>query len=223
MSEVEGFRFMSRSGRRSSSTDLSLDYQLRGSSMKILQKIVSGILISLVFGAVGFFVAWLIMRGVENGVFTQWQPLGIPSEGAEIFVSYQFDSGRDSNNVYVETLSGKLFLYHTDSKTWQETTDFPSDQGMASECNLSIASMQNTISKLPHPAKDCIEKVWSWEWATDTDIFVIITDGSVWKWRDYTSLGLGFGITCGSPVLAIIIGWGTVWAFRRKGKKSNDK
>ena len=191
--------------------------------MKIIKAMIIAILTSLVFGAVGFFIAFLVMRGIENGVFTQWQPLGIPPEGAERFISYQFDSGRDTNNLYVETSPGKILLYHTVSKNWQSTTNLPSDLGMASECNLSIARMQNIISKLPHPVKDCIEKPWSWEWATDTDIFAILTDGSVWKWRGYTSLKLGFSITCGLPTLAIFIGWGIIWVSRRKGKKSNGQ
>ena len=184
--------------------------------MKTIQTIISRILISLLFGAVGFFVAWLVMRGIENGIFARWQSLGIAPDGARRFVSYQIGSGRDTDNLYVETLSRRIFLYYSDSKNWQETTNIPADLGMAQECDLSYVRMQRLVSRLSQPVEGCIERTWSWEWASDRDIFVILADGSVWKLRDYTSLGTGLSITCGLPILAVIIGWGMVWVSRRK-------
>jgi len=190
--------------------------------MKTIQKVITGILISLVLGAVGFFVAYLIMQWISNGVFAQWQPLGTPPEGTERFVGYKLGPSRSDDNLYVETLEGKIFHCCTSEQIWQERT-LPEYIAPASACDAPGIMKKNIFSKLRYPVKNCMIVTWSVEWEPDRDIVVILTDGTAWKWRDYTSLKLGFSITCGLPILAIIIGWGMVWVSRCKGKKSNDE
>jgi hypothetical protein len=60
------------------------------------------------------------------------------------------------------------------------------------------------------------------EWIRDDDFFVILEDGSVWKWRIYTGFDIQTAFQCGLPLATTGIGWGLIALIRYTRRKSRS-
>jgi hypothetical protein len=180
------------------------------------RKTALSLLIILICGAVGFFIALGLLGKKAGGSFAWWQSMGTPPEQPRRIVGLDAHSDKHNVDIYVETTKGSIYLRRKDSKKW-EIANLP--QGLyISPCNEYNEVRQSSFANLPTEVVDCYQVPWYFEWVTDTTYVVILEDGSVWQWRYRMDFDTLFSFLCGGPVIGLVIGWGLakiVWRRRQ--------
>ena len=181
------------------------------------RKTALSLLIILICGAVGFFIAFGLMGKKADGYFAWWQSMGTPPEQPHRIVGLGTHSDEHNVDIYVETTKGSIYLRRKDGKKW-ELANLP--QGLyISPCDGHDDVRQSSFANLPAQVVDCYQVPWVLESATDTTYVVILEDGSVWQWRHRMGFDTLFSFLCGGPVIGLGIGWGLakiVWRRRQK-------
>jgi hypothetical protein len=154
-----------------------------------------------------------------SDALVRWQSLGAPPGGADRIVSVnkiQLDSWVE---VSVSTNSGEIYIHPGKAGSdWQAASD-PRGQ-VPSDCAESILKHNEpSFNLLPGPPKRCASVMWSWEWTTDSDLFVILEDGSVWRWHINHSFSDMVLWQCVTPLVFVGIGWIIYIAVRRMLKR----
>lgn len=159
------------------------------------------------FGAIAFFVGGMLLSGVQSGSWEWWQSFGKPEAGAMRFWGIKPNHNNHTVQVYVETARGIVYSCCSNpSGSWEEAKS-PIDKGSSTCAGFQDpTSKQRTFSNLPGKIVDCTRMMWSWEWVANDDFFVILEDGSVWKWNYYNSPGQIIPFLCEIPIAAVILG-----------------
>jgi hypothetical protein len=177
----------------------------------------SSLLITLICGAIGFFIAWGLLGKVADGSFAWWRSLGTPPEQPHRIAGLDPYSQENSADVYVETTNGSIYLRRKDGEKW-ETASLP--QGLyKSQCYEHDMVRQPYFANLPARVVDCHQILWSLEWTTDTTYFVILEDNSVWQWRNRMGFDTLFAFLCGGLIIGLVIGWGLAKIAWRRYQK----
>jgi len=180
-------------------------------------KTALSLLIILICGAVGFFIALGFWEIKADGAFAWWQSLGAPPEQPSRIVGLGPHSDGNNVDVYIETTKGSIYLRRKDSQKW-EIVNLP--QGLyISPCDEFDEVRESSFANLPAQVVDCYNVLWSIEWTTDTTYVVLLEDGSVWQWRYHMGIDTAFPFLCGGPVIGLVVGWGLakiVWRRRQK-------
>lgn len=184
---------------------------------KVLQKIFSGLGVTILLGFVGCFASNVIAHPIGNGNIAWWESMGQPSGGAARFVWAETNWHEHQFTVYVETTTGKIFrCCPAGQKGWEETT--LKERVKESTCKWYRERLARlTFSNIDvSRVKDCVLMPWTFEWVADDEMYVILEDGSVWKWHHYWGLPQMIGFGCGVPLLVEILGWGTIIFLSRR-------
>ena len=193
-------------------------------------RVFRALLITLAFGVPGCLLSQWIGSNLNNGRWAWWHSLGTPPGGAIRFVHVEIryidgDSSRHNRTavVYVETSRKQVFHCCAQEEEWQQG-NFREDKN-----GRVFGNCQPAYDLATHPAFsrfrgkviDCTRVIWSMEWIANEDFFVILEDGSVWKWHYYTGLdALSLAYTCGLPLAIIGLGWGVIALIRYTRRRS---
>jgi hypothetical protein len=169
------------------------------------RKTTLSLLITLICGVVGFFIAWELLEKVADGSFAWWQSLGTPPELPRKIAGLDTYWQDKSADVYIETIAGSIYLHRKDVEKW-EMVSLPPDL-YKFPCDEHDVGRQPYFVNLPARVVDCQRIPWSSEWITDTTYFVILEDNSVWQWRNRMGFDTLFAFLCGGPIIGLVIGW----------------
>jgi len=170
-----------------------------------MKRVLFTLLIAFIGAALGGFIGNAIFEGpVTAGKFSHWRSLGLP-EG-KIPVSITGGAYCDKGDgVEVSTADGELFQYC--EKKWYASTSSPS-RGVYSllPCSADQPTMHNPgFGALPSPVASCA-MIFQWEWSSDELVYVVLEDGSVWRWYYPMNLGVLITYVGGGIVLGLIAG-----------------
>jgi hypothetical protein len=162
----------------------------------------------------GYFAArWIepsIMERLWNGDSVQWQSIGSPPGGASRIIS----TGQEYNTREIAVLAINGRAYHCCDQTalvWEEAEHNQPQPRLA--CGALTAF---PTANPPGKIVDCAE-ISNWEPATSKTIFVVLEDGTVWRWHldVFLLTPLIIQFVCG-PLIGLIMGmsllclWGKV-------------
>jgi hypothetical protein len=174
----------------------------------------------IIFALAACFVLEVLSWPIDSGDWEWWQPLGKPGAGAIRFWAITPDWNNRTVQIYVETANSTVRSCCSPDGSWEETKS-PIQKGRSTcEGFQDPRSKQLVVSNLPSKIVDCTKMSWSMEWINDDDFFVILDDGSVWKWNYYHNPMQGIPFVCGLPVGAAILGLIiAVYAKKRQAAK----
>lgn len=151
------------------------------------------------------------------GKFAMWHSLGAPP-GKAVRIVRLVPTRERTVEVEVETPTGQFFRYTKDRKMWIEV-DIPESEryrGVGSCDRIPDAAFTSYLGGLPAKPIDCATQIWSWEWVSDAEHFVVLGDGSVWWWHEHTGIDTWLAATVGSCCGGALIGAGLAFlAIRR--------
>ena len=174
----------------------------------------------------GAWIGWWLLGKYAEGEFARWSPLTTPPEKPLRIAGLNPRRVRDVD-VYVETLSGKTYMYSCCSQrdaTWQEA-QLPDDQ-FHWPCYEQFDDPRHVyFASLPADVIDCHQVSWMWEWANDDSFFVLLEDDTLWRWRHYVALDTGAAFLCSGASIGAISGLGLASAFwaRRQPRSTNSR
>jgi hypothetical protein len=161
---------------------------------------------------VGMIISPSLVRQMRDGVFTRWEPLGMPPEPITRLLGYEFGD-RARILVRVETISGALYQCCSRQNTdWNEVT--PSDLVYADACS----KLPSQAAVPPREVLSCVESR-AFEGATDRTQFALLDDGSIWVWRHRVEFLPELPIICWSGTIGLLLGIGVmggVWIIQRR-------
>ena len=181
------------------------------------RKTALSLLIILICGAVGFFIAFGLMGKKADGYFAWWQSMGTPPEQPHRIAGFDVYPDEDSVDIYVETTKGSIYVHRKDSEKW-EMANLPQDLYIY-PCYEHDVVRQPYFANLPAQVLDCYQVLWSLEWTTDKTYFVILEDSSVWQWHHRIGFDTLFAFLCGGPIIGLVIGWGLAEIAWRRHQK----
>jgi hypothetical protein len=175
--------------------------------------------VAVVLFIIGIIITLLTFGTITNGALIPWQSVGLPPGGAKQFVAIDYLK----NIVVVRGKSSTTSFYQHvyDRKgNWEETSK-PSGP-LENNC-VEFMESRSEFKRLPGKTMDCLDYSVPIGEQLDTTTFVILEDGSVWKWHQpptnpFHLLAL---IVCPTP-LVLLIGWTTFRIKRRKPKPSSE-
>lgn len=162
-----------------------------GSCLKVFALLLLATLLGCVIG-----YAFASAQG--NMAATRWQQIPDPPE-RPVQITYICGSGRES--LFVETILGRQYeCCGFWPKVWQETTQKRARTGDACP-DLHESPLDQWSGKIV----DCAY-VMQWEWATERHYVVLLEDGSLWRWRYYTGVGVLLSSVLWGALAGFILG-----------------
>jgi hypothetical protein len=171
------------------------------------RRIRIGLLVTLGCATLGYFVGAKMNQLALSDAFVHWQALGSPPGGADQFVAADIGIQTDAVDLSVRSASGETYVYRgAKGGVWELTTE-PAGQAPYDCAESFTKNRDPSYDLLPGEPVRCGSIVWSWEWTTDTDLFVILEDGSVWRWHVRHGISDAILWQCGLPLVFVAVGW----------------
>lgn len=188
-------------------------------SFILLAPILSVLLLLPILGCLGgarYGTAW------HRGTILEWKPLEPPPEKATEILAAGAGSG-DSWAVYVKTTNQKVYSCSYEI-CWIEKTVVPEDLRANPPCDPPV------YFEVPSPPGQVVDSREAQACNSEAGYqvnFVVLEDGSVWRWQHYTTAfslleRLFVSTICGS-ILGLSGGLGvTVFILLRNKRKKDD-
>jgi hypothetical protein len=171
--------------------------------------------VTVVLFVIGIIITLVTFDIITNGAWIQWRSLGIPPGGAKQFVAV--DYRKQVVVVSVKSSPTRYYQHVYDRKRdWEEARE-PSGpfENSCTEFDIKGAAFK----RLPGKTVGCLYYWVPLGEQLDVTTFVLLEDGSVWKWHQspinpFLMLAI---IVCPTPLI-LMIGWVTFRIKRRKPK-----
>jgi len=170
-----------------------------------VKRVLFTLLIALLGAILGGVASNAIFKGpVTAGKFSHWRSLGAPPGETPISITGGAYCEK-GDGVEVSTADGDLF--QNCEKQWFPSASSPS-RGTYSlmECWEGKPTQHNPgFSSLPANVISCGMQ-FQWEWASDEYVYVVLEDGSVWRWYYPMNLGMVLVYVGGGIMLGLVVG-----------------
>lgn len=177
------------------------------------------LLITLGCAVLGYFAGNALNQLILSDALVRWQELGSPPGGADQFVTVDKRIQSDDVELSVKSTTGETYVQRGQKSSAWELTANPAGQTLY-DCGESFTKNRDpSYDLLPGEPVRCGSIIWSWEWTSDTDLFVILADGSVWRWHVKHPFGESILYQCGTPLGFVAVGWVVYLALRLVRKR----
>jgi hypothetical protein len=182
-----------------------------------------GVLLTLGLGFLGYLIGSYANQLITVDTFVRWKQLGKPPSGAASFIAIGRDFKTDRVWVSVKNARGEAYLYSGEKDgQWEPGEGFAGQ--IPQDCAGAIYPPSDpSFQQLPGKPRKCASIVWSWEWDTISDLFVILADGSVWQWQVRHTFAASMAWICVTPLALIAAGWIVLLAIRLVRRKNSVK
>ena len=182
-----------------------------------------------------FIIGFLLGAGLGIAIFVfviffrPWQQVVAPPEKAVELLAY-YNNAFEDNTLYVRTVSGNLYTYGPSSHSaddikWRRVAQV-NQEASGNECDFGKFST-------PRPPGRILSQLESHPCVLDGESqvnYIILEDGSIWKWEEATGeldlllipMGAVVAFISGSlgAVAGLLIGFAT-WKLRQKRSEAD--